>query len=88
MNKSEIHDIAFKILSFQDQLKKIKKYIITNPYLLLDINIDLDLNEKYHEFFKRKSFNKELNLLLENLSTRDHCMQIIQRKYSINNNES
>lgn len=51
-------------------------------------HIDPDLNEKYHELFKSKSFNKKIKLLLENPYARDNCMQIIQIKYSINNNKS
>lgn len=73
MDKFVIHDIAFQNLEFQDQLKKIKKHILENPYLLLGINIDPNLNKKYHEFLKSKSFHKELELFLEYPSTKYHC---------------
>jgi len=63
MDKYEMYDIAFKNLSFDSKLSKIKKHMLGNPYLLLGINTYPYLAKKYHEYVSGESFKLELELL-------------------------
>jgi len=60
IDKFEMYDIAFKNLTPQDRLHKVKEHMLVNPSLMLGIYKDIDLKEKYHVFLR-----KELDTLLE-----------------------
>lgn len=53
MDKFEMYDIAFKNLTPQDKHHKVKKHMLANPSLMLDIYNNLELKEKYHAFLRK-----------------------------------
>lgn len=74
MDNFELYDIAFAKLTSQDQFKKIKEHMLTNPSLIFSIYNDFELKEKYHA-----SFKKELDKLLEDPYARQYCIQKFEK---------
>lgn len=74
MDKFYMYDISFENLSPQDQLKKIKENMLSNPSLMIGIYIDLDLEKKYHAFLR-----KEQDSLLEYPYARKYYMQKFEK---------